>query len=282
MDKYLLLVISVGNLISFTYGNEQCENDLKTNTSKFNENYFKNKLEYNKFYMEKSMNEEREKLFMKENEMRIHIETDEKKLLDKYFEGINEKEIINICQYKEYLLYTNKKENVKNNIYNGYIIHLKKSKYAIDMYNYFYNNKIIDVNYFKNDIKIKISNIIIHFLNVSDIKITDKIKSNLKLIDTIGSEFFQKGISFKEFMYYHNNNHQFNNSYMDIELYINRLNYCDYVYNISDILNVNDNNTENNSKRLKYWLKNAIINVAFLSILIIYFGFFIYIFYILT
>ena len=282
MDKYLLLVISVGNLISFTYGNEHCENDLKTNTSKFNENYFKNKLEYNKFYMEKSMNEEREKLFMKENEMRIHIETDEKKLLDKYFEGINEKEIINICQYKEYLLYTNKKENVKNNIYNGYIIHLKKSKYAIDMYNYFYNNKIIDVNYFKNDIKIKISNIIIHFLNVSDIKITDKIKSNLKLIDTIGSEFFQKGISFKEFMYYHNNNHQFNNSYMDIELYINRLNYCDYVYNISDILNVNDNNTENNSKRLKYWLKNAIINVAFLSILIIYFGFFIYIFYILT
>ena len=72
-----------------------------------------------------------------------------------------------------------------------FIFYYKELEYELDMINYSYSNKIIKHNssiYQLNHNLTQVSNIIQHFLNASDIKINNKIKSNLELVKLIGGK----------------------------------------------------------------------------------------------
>ena len=60
----------------------------------------------------------------------------------------------------------------------------------------------------------------------------------------------------------------------------NILNYCDHIYNISDILNLNDKNIQNDRKRLNYWMLYILDLFCFIGIPIIILSFIILVFYI--
>jgi len=302
MLKYLLLIISTTQLILFSNGLETCDSEYNKYTSKCNENKFKNKLEYNKFYIEKEFKEQRQKLFMEENELQIHIETNESKILDKYFKDKNDAEILDTCIEYERFLYRYSRYYNKINMIDflgEFILYYKETEYELDMINYSYSNKIIKntsrVFQLNQDLT-QISNIIQHFLNKSDIKINNKIKSNLELIKLIGdrriencSNVLQCFLNASDIKINNKINHNLeiikkmntifiknsgnddltlNKYYKNIVSDTNTFNYCDHIYNISDILNLNDNNIQNDRKRLKYWIFDIIESLWCIGILL--------------
>lgn len=295
MLKYLLLIISTTQLISFSNGLETCDSEYNKYTSKCNENKFKNKLEYNKFYIEKEMKKQKQKLFMEENELQIHIEINESKILDKYFKDKNDAEILDICLEKEKSLYI--RAGYIRNItmihdLAKFIFYYKELEYGLDMINYSYStfDSIENITY--------ISNIIQHFLNASDIKINDKIEKNLELVKLISdirikncSNVIQCFLNASDIKINNKINHnlqlikkentlfiknigtdhlELNRLYTTAKSDTNILNYCDHIYNISDILNLNDNNIQNDRKRLKYWFLYIIENLYYICMFISY------------
>ena len=173
-----------------------------------------------------------------------------------------------------------------------FIFYYKELEYGLDMINYSYStfDSIENITY--------ISNIIQHFLNASDIKINDKIKKNLELVKLISdirikncSNVIQCFLNASDIKINNKINHnlqlikkentlflknigtnhlKLNILYKTAKSDTNILNYCDHIYNISDILNLNDNNIQNDRKRLKYWFLYIIENLYYICMFISY------------